>query len=129
VGLVLLAALVVAHVGCGGDDDDAGGSIDAAAADASGPGRDGAPAADGASADAAAFTCGDETCDASSEYCYQVQAGARAAGARRGCNRLPNQCDAPASCACVLARVQTGCPLDPFCQDDGGQVVITCALP
>ncbi len=131
-GLALAAALVMAaDIGCSGDDDDAAaGSIDAAAAaDASGPGGDGAPAADGASGDAGAFTCGDETCDPASEYCYQFQAGARAAGARIGCNRLPNQCDAPASCDCVLARVQTGCPLDPFCEDDGGRVVVICALP
>jgi hypothetical protein len=115
-------ALVCAFA-CGGDDDrSTSGEIDASLSDA----RTGF---DAAAQDAGGFVCGDETCDDSAEYCYQVQAGARAGGVTRGCNPLPAQCAAPATCDCVLDRIQPACAGVITCDDAGERVTVICGLP
>jgi hypothetical protein len=119
--MALLCALA-----CGGDDDGTGSErIDAALSDAAAARSDGAPPIDAAGA----FVCGDETCDESAQYCYQVQAGARAGGVRRGCNGLPMQCDTAVTCACVLDHIQPACAGTITCDDTGGRVTVICGLP
>ena len=123
---VMAVMALLCALACGGDDDDAERGIDAALSDASSAHGDGAPSID---ADVGAFVCGDETCDESAEYCYEVQAGARAGGVQLGCNRLPSRCGAPATCACVLDHIQPACPGFISCDDAGGQVTVVCGLP
>jgi len=88
----LAASLLVC--GCGGESS----TVDAAGAQATDAGL-----AD-AGADAGPFVCGRETCDPSSQLCFEVRAGVRAA-VEPGCQPFPEACAAAPSCDCILQNI------------------------
>jgi hypothetical protein len=113
--------------GCG--DDDSGSADAGALMDAdldSGPASDADPGTD------AAFQCSAEICDSEREFCYQFGAGvggAAAAPAEVGCNPLPDECLAMPSCDCLRAHAEHDCPIEPWCEEDGDRVTLSCFLP
>ncbi len=108
-------------------------SIRDAAAGGDAAGAAGDAGADGGSS--ATFPCGFSTCSAGTEFCYQIEAGARPqsgdGGVTAGCNPIPQVCLPGPKCDCLKSLVQ-GCPSAPgllSCQQMDGGFYVTCALP